>query len=62
MGYGLDDLEIGIRFPGEGKPFFSPRCPDWLLGPTHRPSQCVSVALSVGCGSSVKLIISLVHC
>jgi len=62
MGYGLDDLEIGIRFLRVGKPFLSPRCPDWLLGPTHRPGQCVSVALSVGFGSSVKLITSLVHC
>jgi len=62
MGNGLDDLEIGIRFPAGGKPFLSPRCQDWLLGPTHRPSQCVSVALSVGCGSSVKLVTSQVHC
>jgi hypothetical protein len=61
MGYGLDDLEIGIRFPAGASHFFLHGV---QTGFWDQPNVLASVpvALSVGCGSSVKLIFSLVHC
>jgi hypothetical protein len=32
-GYGLDGREVGVRGPIKPRFFFSPRCPDRLLGP-----------------------------
>jgi hypothetical protein len=31
-GYGLDDRGVGVRVPVVSRIFYSPRCPDWLLG------------------------------
>jgi hypothetical protein len=39
-GYGLDDLAIQIRFPAEGKDFFSDHCVDTASG-THQASCTV---------------------
>jgi hypothetical protein len=33
IGYGLDDIGVGVRVPVGSRVFSSPRCPDRLWGP-----------------------------
>jgi hypothetical protein len=47
-GYGLDNWKVRVRVPVGTITSYTPHCPDWLWGPTLRPIQWVTGALSPG--------------